>query len=97
MSIPYIYFEILRPEELLFTGDPFLLHFLKGGDLGHIDHIVEHHGIASNLDPRIVVNCEISKRMGVRRSRPGEEEHGKKNFNGIFPSQPDLPFLVMLL
>ena len=44
-----------------------------------------------------MVYCEIPKRMGIRRSRPGEKEHGKKNFNGMFPSQPVLPFLVMLL
>ncbi len=70
-------------RDLLVAVGVDLLARLEGGDLSHVQHVVDPHAVRQQAQPGVLVDGEIPQRMGARRPSPREQEpHDQRGQGG---------------
>jgi hypothetical protein len=49
---------------------------LEGGDLGHVEHVVDQQPVGLDPQAAVEVDGEVPERVGGRRGRPGRQQRG---------------------
>ena len=72
----------VAPGGGLGPGDPAVvvavdrLAGLEGGDLGHVDHVVDDQPVGPDPEPAVGVDGEVPEGVGGRPGRPGHQQGG---------------------